>query len=176
MAGRKVPDFQDFLRSEGREKRHRSADSDDDVLKRREVRCSCCSRVIDLRTVHCGDCCDKDRRLRDGPRRSHRRSGESESVEKRPQYLASDDEKDGGDTRRKRKGKDVSDLVVGADHVKNRRPKYVPPTFVKEGQLPVTDDATSSSWFGSGATKLRGNEHRNSAVNEEDDLVDLSIA
>lgn len=58
--------FEEFANhNSGKPNDKRQRDRDDD-RPRHSVRvfCSCCDKEIDLRTVHCGRCCDDDRQRR----------------------------------------------------------------------------------------------------------------
>jgi hypothetical protein len=69
--------FEEFNRCGGRVPEKRGRDREETVRTKQtshhthtvRVFCTCCNKEIDLRTVHCNDCCDEDNQRRNGHNR-----------------------------------------------------------------------------------------------------------
>lgn len=159
---RKVPlSFEEFERRDGRgqgssEKRGREVEEPREGRRHHHtirVYCTCCDKEIDLRTVHCGDCCDDNAERRNGGRRRH---GNSSTKYHPPKTDAS--------TRQDAR----TTPTVAHAHGKGAQSKL---TFVPEG---CTQRAEVTHARSLGAEEAIAQSR---ALEEsEADLIDLSIA
>ncbi|CUG83914.1 Hypothetical protein, putative [Bodo saltans] len=157
-------DRRDSKKGASSEKRGRDETSDDRRPHHTiRVYCTCCDKEIDLRTVHCGDCCDDNAARTQGSRSSghnHRRDKNrrgGSAVGSKPQH----------DTKHSSTPKDAS----SSSHSKHTHGSQSSLTFVPEGYRHHSE---------SNAIRPLGAEEAlapSRALEEsEADLIDLSIA
>jgi hypothetical protein len=165
--------FEEFDRRDGKgapsEKRGRERDDTHDDRKARHhhtirVYCTCCDREIDLRTVHCGDCCDDSAARMDGGSGRGQRSNREKK------------KRGGGSKTYQQDGRPSSSPAEGSasrprQHHTSQPLTSQPLTFVPEGYRQRADANTIRPL---GAEEALAQSR---ALDEsEADLIDLSIA
>jgi hypothetical protein len=161
--------FEEFDRRDGKgapsEKRGRERDDTHDDRKARHhhtirVYCTCCDREIDLRTVHCGDCCDDSAARMDGGSGRGQRSKRDKN------------KRGGGSSKTHQQDARLSSSSAEGTVPRSRQHHTSQPlTFVPEGYRQRAD---------ANAIRPLGAEEalaQSRALDEsEADLIDLSIA
>lgn len=142
------PTFDDFEeaydRKRGRTEAPRRRVDHHDVIT---VRCSCCSKQVDLRTIHCSDCCDDDKRRRQGK-------------------LTTQDSSRHAVSRRSIDGAESERRNSSSGSLK----------FVAEGRAGQDDRGDQPLCAALGAERLLRQLPPPTSLEESEDLVDLSIS